>query len=71
MISYVHDSGDTLHSVRAGKYLVVFLVRGSLYLVAAAATGEPVAVLAQQLHVRPPPDPPPSQGFLHTTEQYK
>jgi hypothetical protein len=51
MISYVQDSGDTLHSVRAGDYLVVFLVRGSLYLVAAAATGEPAAVLAQQLHV--------------------
>lgn len=34
---------------RAGQHVIVFLERGPLYLVAAAATGEPVAVLLRQL----------------------
>lgn len=36
---------------RAGRHVVVFLERGPLYLVAAAATGEPVSVLRLQLHL--------------------
>ena len=34
---------------RAGKHLVVFLVKGPLYLVAASAQGEPASVLRLQL----------------------
>ena len=34
---------------RAGQHVIVFLERGPLYLVAAAATGEPVAALLRQL----------------------
>ena len=36
---------------RAGRHVVVFLERGPLYLVAVAATGEPVSVLRLQLHL--------------------
>lgn len=34
---------------RAGQHVIVFVERGPLYLVAAAATGEPAAALVQQL----------------------
>lgn len=34
---------------RAGQHVIVFLERGPLYLVATAATGEPVAALLRQL----------------------
>lgn len=36
-------------SYRAGKHLVVFLVKGPLYLVAASRQGEPESVLRKQL----------------------
>jgi len=39
----------TLTPRRAGRHTIVFLERGPLYLVAAAATGEPAGALAAQL----------------------
>ncbi|KAK9799714.1 hypothetical protein WJX73_002348 [Symbiochloris irregularis] len=51
LISFMKDQGDSLQSVRAGRHIIVFLERGPLYLVAAAATGEPVSVLHLQLHL--------------------
>lgn len=46
------DQGDKLHCVSAGaNHKMVFLTRGPVYLVALAATGEPVMVLRRQLEL--------------------
>ena len=49
LVSFVHDRGDTIRYVRAGGTNIVFVLRGSLYLVAVSSTGEPVEHLWRQL----------------------
>ncbi|CAL8471447.1 g10989 [Coccomyxa elongata] len=49
MMSFVKDRGDSLHSIRAGKHLIVFFERGPLYLVAVSSAGEPESALKLQL----------------------
>ncbi|KAL0025489.1 hypothetical protein WJX77_005361 [Trebouxia sp. C0004] len=49
LISFVHDKGDTMQSIRAGTHLIIFLERGPFILVMASATGEPEAALTCQL----------------------
>lgn len=51
LTSFVHDKGDTMQSVRAGKHCIVFLERGPFIFVMASATGEPEAVLLSQLRL--------------------
>jgi hypothetical protein len=49
VVSFVDDTGDTIREIRAGKHLFVFLMKGPIYLVAVADTGETAAQLALQL----------------------
>ena len=53
IVSFVHDQQDTIRYVRAGRAQIVFVLRGSLYLVAVSTTGEPAEHIWRQL------------GFLH------
>ena len=50
LISFVRESGDHIRHVVAGAHRVVFVTRGSLYLVAVSSSGESVPHLARQLH---------------------
>ena len=49
LISFVSDSGDTLKLVTAGKHRAVFVMRGSIYMVAVCSSGETTAHLSRQL----------------------
>jgi len=49
LISVVQGSDDVIHYVRAGAHLVVFLVRGPLFMVAASWGGDTVPYLRRQL----------------------
>ena len=49
LISFVDDGGDTIRHIACGKHLVVFLMRGPLYLVAVSTCGDTVQYLWQQL----------------------
>ncbi|KAL2630041.1 hypothetical protein R1flu_014727 [Riccia fluitans] len=51
IMSFVENSGDTVHLVRAGDHQIVFLVRGPLYLVCISSTDEPSEVLRGQLEL--------------------
>lgn len=51
LVSFVHDRGDTMQAMRAGRHRIVFLERGPLILVIASAQGEPDVVLLQQLRL--------------------
>ncbi|GAQ89926.1 hypothetical protein KFL_005780040 [Klebsormidium nitens] len=49
IMSYVENSKDTIHSIRAGAHKIVFMARGPIYLVAISATGEPESSLLRKL----------------------
>eukprot|EP00040_Diaphanoeca_grandis_P004486 m.29040 g.29040 ORF g.29040 m.29040 type:complete len:504 (-) comp16027_c1_seq1:169-1680(-) len=49
LVSFCEDEGDVLKSVRAGKHLIVFEVKGPLVFVVAANTGESESQLATQI----------------------
>jgi vacuolar fusion protein MON1 len=49
LISFVQDDGDTIRSIRAGAHTFAFLLRGPIYLVAVARTGENETQLRDQL----------------------
>jgi hypothetical protein len=49
VVSFIDDTGDTIREIRAGKHLFVFLMKGPIYLVAVADTGETAAQLTLQL----------------------
>ncbi|OAE30551.1 hypothetical protein AXG93_4877s1020 [Marchantia polymorpha subsp. ruderalis] len=51
IMSFVENSGDTIHLVRAGDHQIIFLVRGPLYLVCISSTDEPFQVLKGQLEL--------------------
>ncbi|KAG6583584.1 Vacuolar fusion protein MON1-like protein, partial [Cucurbita argyrosperma subsp. sororia] len=51
IISFVEDGGDRVKWVRAGKHLVVFLVKGPIYLVCISCTEEPYESLRGQLEL--------------------
>ncbi len=48
-VAFVADQGDELHCITAGRHRFVFLMRGSIYLVAISRTTEPVMSLQRQL----------------------
>ena len=50
LISFVRESGDHIRHVVAGAHRVVFVTRGSLYLVGVSSSGESVPYIARQLH---------------------
>jgi hypothetical protein len=45
VISIVHDAGDEIMSIKAGKRKIVFLLKNSLYFVVVSSTNEPEAIL--------------------------
>ena len=49
IISFIAEDGDTIRSIRAGDHLFAFLLRGPIYLVAVAKTGENEYQLRDQL----------------------
>ena len=49
IISFIQEDGDTIRSIRAGSHLFAFLLRGPIYLVAVARTGENEYQLRDQL----------------------
>lgn len=49
IISFVQDTKDTIRTIVAGNIKLVFVVKGSLYLVAVSRTEEPASELATQL----------------------
>lgn len=49
VVSIVADSGDEIHSVKAGNRRILFLVKKSLYFVIVSSTGEPDAILQTML----------------------
>ncbi|KAL3136443.1 hypothetical protein ABBQ38_005698 [Trebouxia sp. C0009 RCD-2024] len=49
LVSFVHDKGDCMQSIRAGKHLIVFLEKGPFILVMASTTKEPESALLGQL----------------------
>lgn len=51
IISFVENGGDCVRYVRAGKHLVVFLVKGPLYLVCISCTDESYEALKGQLEL--------------------
>ncbi|PWA88841.1 Vacuolar fusion protein MON1 [Artemisia annua] len=51
IISFVENGGDRVKLVRAGKHLVVFLVKGPIYLVCISCTEEPYESLRGQLEL--------------------
>mmetsp|Transcript_21017 Transcript_21017/g.35734 ORF Transcript_21017/g.35734 Transcript_21017/m.35734 type:complete len:376 (-) Transcript_21017:27-1154(-) len=50
VVSFVDDSGDTIRHFKAGRHQFVFLLKGPLYLVAIADTGESPQQLSLQLN---------------------
>ena len=50
LISFVRDTGDHIRHVRAGAHRMVFVTRGSLYLVGVSSSGDSVPYIARQLH---------------------
>ncbi|KAF3330364.1 protein SAND-like isoform X1 [Carex littledalei] len=51
IISFVQNSGDSIKFVRAGKHLIIFLVKGPIYLVCISCTDEPIEALRGQLEL--------------------
>jgi len=49
IISFIAEDNDTIRSIRAGEHLFAFLLRGPIYLVAVARTGENEYQLRDQL----------------------
>ncbi|CAI5517948.1 unnamed protein product [Closterium sp. Naga37s-1] len=49
LVAYVESTGDHIRSIAAGLHQVLFLVRGSFYLVAITDAGEPEPIIERQL----------------------
>eukprot|EP00457_Paulinella_chromatophora_P007607 gb/GEZN01007631.1/.p1 GENE.gb/GEZN01007631.1/~~gb/GEZN01007631.1/.p1 ORF type:complete len:462 (+),score=55.52 gb/GEZN01007631.1/:121-1506(+) len=49
LISNFQKSGDTVRTIKAGKHLFVFLLKGPLYFIAISRTGESALQLTKQL----------------------
>ncbi|KAL1922880.1 uncharacterized protein VTP21DRAFT_9256 [Calcarisporiella thermophila] len=49
IVSFFADMDDTIRCINAGHHKFVFMLRGPLYLVAVAKTGEPEQILRDQL----------------------
>ncbi|GJP42053.1 hypothetical protein CLOM_g1649 [Closterium sp. NIES-68] len=49
LVAYVESTGDHIRSISAGLHQVLFLVRGSFYLVAITDAGEPEPIIERQL----------------------
>mmetsp|Transcript_20961 Transcript_20961/g.35363 ORF Transcript_20961/g.35363 Transcript_20961/m.35363 type:complete len:321 (-) Transcript_20961:3719-4681(-) len=49
VISIVQDSGDQIQCIQSGSRKIVYFSKSSLYFVAVSSTGEPEAILRQQL----------------------
>ncbi|KAG2490353.1 hypothetical protein HYH03_011155 [Edaphochlamys debaryana] len=51
LVSVVQSTGDAVQHIRSGSTLVVFMLRGPLYFVAASRMGEPATALRRQLEL--------------------
>eukprot|EP01041_Mallomonas_annulata_P003600 gene3600-7161_t len=49
IISIVQDSGDVIHSIKAGKNRIVYFLKDSLYFISVSSTGESELILRKQL----------------------
>ncbi|GLC37257.1 hypothetical protein PLESTB_001143000 [Pleodorina starrii] len=51
LVSVVQSQGDTVQHIRSGSTLIVFMLHGPLYFVAASSAGEPATALKKQLEL--------------------